>query len=67
MTEILNIADPVFIFHVVLPFADLFTLQAQADRIAQLRQLAREQVELEKRKMALLAKLQSEVPYASYL
>lgn len=36
------------------------TQQVQADRIAQLRQLAREQVELEKRKMALLYKLQSE-------
>jgi hypothetical protein len=36
-------------------------VKVQADRIAQLRQLAREQVDLEKRKMALLSKLQSEV------
>jgi hypothetical protein len=42
-------------------FIRLVCVKVQADRIAQLRQLAREQVDLEKRKMALLSKLQSEV------
>ncbi len=46
-------------------FIRLVCVKVQADRIAQLRQLAREQVDLEKRKMALLSKLQSEVQKSS--
>ncbi len=51
----------VWIHIVAWDFMRRVCVKVQADRIAQLRQLAREQVDLEKRKMALLSKLQSEV------